>query len=391
MDWDLLKNAAKEEVALLSEELKALALDLHDHPEMAWKEEHAAQKLCELLNAHDLPAEKGYCGYSTAFRADAANGEGKTFALACEYDALAIGHACGHNLIAAASAGAMIAASRLMKKFDLPGKLVILGTPAEESGAGKVHLMKHNVLENVDAVMMAHPGWCTIPDRGSLAIRRYDVTFHGLTAHASASPEMGINALDAVMLLFNAISFQRQQMPEICRIHGIVTQGGVAPNIIPDTASCRFFLRSASEEWMEKLDKRFDGMVRGAATMTGTTYTKELYSISCRSRKPNKPLNDAYVEMMVDQGETISPIPVTGRGSSDFGDFSQAVPGAHTYFAISDTRIAAHSPAFLEAARSEKGLAAMLKAAAALTYTACKFLADEEMQKQVKQNFEQTN
>ena len=144
-----------------------------------------------------------------------------------------------------------------------------------------------------------------------------------------------------------------------------------------------------NEEWIEKLDKRFDDMVRGAATMTGTTYTKELFSISCRSRKPNKPLNDTYVEMMVDQGETISPIPVTGRGSSDFGDFSQAVPGAHTYFAISDTRIAAHSPAFLEASRSEKGLTAMLKAAAALAYTACKYLADEEMQKQVKQNFEQ--
>lgn len=389
MVLDQIKLAVKSEIAALSSELKALALDLWEHPEIAWEEKYSSQRLCDFLTRHDLPTACGYCELPTAFRSEKKNKTGKTFAIACEYDALAPGHACGHNLIAAASTGAMIAASRVMQKLDLPGRLVILGTPAEESGSGKVHLMKHDVLKNIDAVMMAHPGWCTIPDRGSLAIRRYDVTFHGRSSHAAGSPELGINALDAVMMLFTAVSYQRQQLPEFCRIHGIVTNGGTAPNIIPDQASCRFFLRSADEAWMEKLDERFDSMVKGAAMLTGTEYTKKSYSVNCRSRKPNAALNDSYVEIMTELGESISPIPKAGRASSDFGDFSQAIPGAHPYFAISDTRIGAHSVEFLQAARSELGLNNMLNASTALAFTACRFLADKAFQQQVQEKFDQ--
>lgn len=387
MDLDLLKNAIRKEIAGLQDELRDLALDLWEHPEMAWKEEYSSKKLCEFLTDHGIITEKGYCNFPTAFRSETENGYGKTFAFACEYDALKPGHACGHNLIAACSAGAMIAASRIMKKFNLPGKLVILGTPAEESGAGKVHLMKHNVLDGIDAVMMAHPGKCTIPDRGSLAIRRYDITFHGKSSHAAGSPELGINALDAVMLLFSAVNCQRQQMPEFCRIHGIVTDGGVAPNIIPETASCRFFLRSATEEWIEILDNRFDAMVKGVAMCTGTEYTKETLSINCRSRKPNAALNEAYVEMITELGETIAAEPKVGRGSSDFGDFSQAIPGAHPYFDIAGKNIGGHSVEFMEASRSELGLNNMIKAAQALTFTACKFLSDPEFQEKVQADF----
>lgn len=387
MDLNQLKQTVKEEFSGLQEELKTLALDLWEHPEMAWKEEYSSQKLCDFLTEHQIQTSKGYCGFPTAFRSEVSNKNGKTFAFACEYDALKPGHACGHNLIAACSVGAMIAASRIMKKLDLSGRLVILGTPAEESGAGKVHLMKHNVLDGIDAVMMAHPGKCTIPDRGSLAIRRYDVTFHGAAAHASGSPELGVNALDAVMLLFSAVNCQRQQMPEFCRIHGVVTDGGVAPNIIPETASCRFFLRSANEEWMEKLDQRFDNMVKGVSLCTGTTYTKKSVSIDCRSRKANAALNEAYVEFITELGEEISPTPKEGRGSSDFGDFSQAIPGAHPYFAITDPCNGAHSLEFMEAARSPRGLENMIKASQALAFTACKFLMDEEFRKKVESDF----
>ena len=389
MDAEQIKRIAGEEFSLLQEDLRSLALDLWEHPELAWKEEYSSQKLCSFLTEHGIQTEKGYCGFPTAFRSEVENGPGKTFAFACEYDALKPGHACGHNLIAACSTGAMIAASRIMKKLNLPGRLVILGTPAEESGAGKVHLLKHNILDNIDAVVMAHPGKCTIPDRGSLAIRRYNVTFHGKSSHASGSPELGINALDAVMLLFSAVNSQRQQMPEFCRIHGIVTEGGVAPNIIPDSASCQFFLRSAKEDWMEILDERFDNMVKGVALCTGTEYTKEPLSINCRSRKPNTPLNDAYVEVITELGEEISVTPKEGRGSSDFGDFSQVIPGIHPYFAITEPVNGAHSPEFMEAARSERGVNNMLKAAQALTYTACKYLSDPEFQEKVKADFEE--
>ena len=391
MDRCELKRAVKKKTAIWENELKQLAADLWNHPETAWHEQHAVKALCNFLNTNGIRTASGFCGFPTAFRGECGNADGPVFAFAAEYDALPPGHACGHNLIAAASAGAMCAASAVLQEFNLPGKLVILGTPAEESGSGKVRMLKQDALNGIDAVMMAHPAWRTEPDTGSLAIRRYDVTFHGVASHAAGSPELGVNALDAVVTLFNGVNAFRQQMPEFCRIHGVVTGGGTMPNIIPAEASCRFYLRSASEEWMEKLDRRFSEMVQGASLIAGTTYTQKKYSVDCRSRKPNGPLNAAFLEMMADQGETIPFTSEQGRESSDFGDFSRAVPGAHPYFGIADRRIGAHSPEFMEAAQSPRGLTAMLKAASALAYTACLFLSDPEFRKKVREDFEAEN
>ena len=388
MDRTLLKSAVLAEISRLEPQLKDLALDLWDHPETAWQEDYASETLCRFMNGHGIPTATGWCGFPTAFRGEAGKPDGPVFALAAEYDALPPGHACGHNLIAAASAGAMCAAAAIIQREDLPGRLVLMGTPAEESGGGKVKLLERHALDGVDAVMMAHPGWCTIPDRGSLALRRYDVTFHGRASHAAGSPELGINALDAVVTLFNGVNAFRQQMPEFCRIHGVITDGGGMPNIIPGEASCRFYLRSADEGWMDTIDRRFHEIVQGAALIAGTTFTQKKFSIDCRSRKPNGPLNDSFVELMTEQGETISPIPRAGRASSDFGDFSRKIPGAHPYFAISDHRIGAHSPDFMEAARSPRGLSAMLKASAALAYTACRFLSEPEFRAAVKADFD---
>ncbi len=387
MDKDKIFSAIKSEVELIAGELKALALDIWEHPELAWKEFYAAEKLTKFLQDHAIAAQANYLDFPTAFRGDVSFKPGATFALAAEYDALPPGHACGHNLIGTAAVGAAIAAARVMKKLELPGTLVIMGTPAEESGGGKVKMLQKGALNGIDAVMMAHPSWRTQPDPGSTAIRRWNVTFHGVSSHAAAAPELGVNALDAVMMLFNAVSFQRQQMPDVCRIHGIVTHGGKMPNIIPESASCCFYLRSSNEEWMEKLDGRFDNMVKGVAMACGCTYTKEKFSIDCRSRKPNAFLNKAYCDAMRQQGENIPVEYPEGRGSSDFGDFSRAIPGAHPYFGIADHKIGAHSIEFQEASRSELGLASMLKAAVALAYSACKFLNDEEFRNEVKADF----
>ncbi len=388
MDRSKLKNAVKEKIAAMSKEMIALALDIWEHPELAWHEEHSVKVLREFLAKHGVESADNYCGYPTSFRGDFGADGGPVFAIAAEYDALPPGHACGHNLIAAAGVGAMCAAAAAMKELGLPGKLVILGTPAEESGSGKVQMLKKDCLRGIDAVMMVHPSAVTIPDRGSLAIKRYDVTFHGVSSHAAASPELGVNALDAVVTLFNGINAYRQQLPEFCRIHGIITNGGVRPNIIPDEASCRFYLRSADEAWMDKIDKRFCEIVKGAALIAGTTYTLSDYSLGCQSRKPNRYLNESYVEMMTELGETIPPKPIAGRGSSDFGNFSQAIPGAHPYFRISEKAIGGHSEDFMEAARSPLGLENMLKAATAMAYTACRFLAEPEFRDAVKKDFE---
>ncbi len=387
MDMNRIFEAVRSEVELIADELKALALDIWEHPELAWQEFYAAETLAKFLQEHDIAAEANYLDFPTAFRGDVCFEPGATFALAAEYDALPPGHACGHNLIGTAAVGAAIAAARAMKKLGLSGTLVIMGTPAEESGGGKVKMLAKGALNGIDAVMMAHPSWRTQPDPGSTAIRRWDVTFHGVSSHAAAAPELGVNALDAVMMLFNAVSFQRQQMPDVCRIHGIVTNGGKMPNIIPESASCRFYLRSSNEEWMEKLDGRFDNMVKGVAMACGCTYTKEKFSIDCRSRKPNALLNKVFCEAMALQGEEIPVKYPDGRGSSDFGDFSQAIPGAHPYFGIADHKIGAHSIEFQEAARSEPGLKSMLKAATAMAVTVCKFLDDEEFRSEVKADF----
>ena len=387
MNIDKIFEAAESEVALIADELKALALDLWEHPELAWKEFYAAEKLCKFLREHDIDVQDNYLDFPTAFRGDVTVNPGAVFAIAAEYDALPPGHACGHNLIAASSVGAAVAASRVMKKFGLPGKLVIMGTPAEESGGGKVRMLEKGALNGIDAVMMAHPSWRTQRDPGGLAIRRWDVTFHGVSSHAGAAPELGVNALDAVMMLFNAVSFQRQQMPDVCRIHGVVTHGGKMPNIIPDSASCRFYLRSSSEEWMEKLDERFDNMVKGAALMTGCSYTKEKFSVDCRNRKPNAELCRSFCDIMAKQGEAIPETVPAGKGSTDFGDFSQTIPGSHCYFGISPVRIGGHSIEFQEASRSEYGLNGMLKSACALACTACRFMDDEDFRNAVKAEF----
>lgn len=389
-DPDRLKSFLKEKIESLREELNALALRIWERPELAFKEEYAASELCKFLTDHGVETQTGLYEYPTAFRGETVGREeGSVFAFAAEYDALPQGHACGHNLIGTASVGAMCAVSAAMKEFDLPGKLVILGTPGEESGSGKVHLLNRGVLEGIDAVMMSHPNWCTMRDTGSLAIRRYDVIYHGVSSHAASSPELGVNALDSVMLLFSAVNAFRQQMPSICRIHGIVKEGGEMPNIIPAKASCRFYLRSSSENWLDKLDSRFKEMVQGAALMTGAKAELKVFSTDCRSRKPNEVLDNTYLAMMKELGEKIVEPTSAGMGSSDFGDFSRAIPGSHPYFGISpECSIGAHSPDFQEASRSAQGLESMLHSAVALAWTGCSYLLDEGMRQAVQKDFE---
>jgi len=250
-------------------ELAALAEDLWRHPELAWHEEYAVKRLSDFLRVHGFRVETGYLGFPTSFRAECGSGSEAAFAIAAEYDALPeIGHGCGHNLIAMAAMAAALAVKRGLDG-GISGRVVILGTPAEESGGGKVKMLQKGCLDDIGAAMMVHPSWRTVPDKGSTAIRRYDVDFTGVEAHAATTPEEGVNALDAVMLLFAGVNAFRQQMPDNCRIHGIVSNGGSMPNIIPGSARCRFYLRSSDEAWIERLDRRFLDIVAGAELMTG--------------------------------------------------------------------------------------------------------------------------
>jgi len=306
-----------------------------------------------------------------------------------EYDALPeIGHACGHNLICAVALGAGRALAATLNKDRIPGTVVILGTPAEESAGGKVRMVERGAVKGVDVALMAHPSVRTTPWNGCTAVGSYDVTFKGAAAHAAVAPERGANALDAVRLLFAGVDAWRQQLPESSRIHGIVTDGGAAPNIIPETALCFFYVRSPDDAVLASMVKRFGDIAAGAALMTGTKVKVRPRGAAYKGPWVNGPLNEAYVAAAQDAG--LKPVADVepGRGSTDFSDISQATPGAHVYFGITRSKkLASHSPAFAAAAATPYAVKQMLRAAEALANMGYRFVTDEPFRRSVTDAF----
>lgn len=380
------KEIVKELYSLIKSREKdftGLARQIWEKPELGFEEKFACARQLELLKELGFSTESPYAGVETAYKA--VKGSKKpVFCFAAEYDALPeLGHGCGHNLICAAAIAAGWALASKLEEKGIEGTVAVIGTPGEESKGGKVIMLKNHALDGVDAVMMVHPSWRTTPDTGSTAIRRFDVNFSGKSAHAAAAPELGLNALDAVVMLFTGINAWRQQLPEASRIHGVVSNGGNLPNIIPSSASCRFFLRSPDDNVLDKMEARFMDIVKGAALMTGTGFEVKPVNVPYKSRRPNQGLNRIYMDAVSELGmKPVFPLH-PGRGSSDFGDFSHACPGIHPYFGIADREIAGHSVAFAEAAGSSYAMEQMLKAAAAMASTGYKFIKDKEFMLEV--------
>ena len=364
------------------------------NPEIGLAEHTACRLLAELLEKYGFSVEKPYAGLETAFRAEYSRGTGgATFALAAEYDALVgLGHACGHNLSGVASVAAAFAARKYMEKHDLSGRIVVLGTPGEERGGGKVLMLRNtDCLKDVDAVMMAHAsGGKTKRDAGSVGIRCFEVTFHGKASHAAGSPEQGLNALDAQILLFDAVGLYRQQMDRKAMIHGVILNGGEAANVIPDRTVNRFSIRSSQPSLITEVHDRFVKMVEGAALMTGCTTEIDEYAVPYQPRKPNRVLNDLYMEAARQLDMNVTDELPAGRGASDFGDFSQIVPGAHPYFGIAEPgqpNAPGHSELMKTYANSRYGYENMLKAGAALACCALTVLADEGARAAIRREF----
>ena len=363
-----------------------LSQDIWEHPELGFQEHYACRRQVDLLKEFGFQVVTPYAGLETAYRAEWGEG-GEVFAIASEYDALpGVDHGCGHNLICTAAMAAARLTQQMLQHSGKPGRVVVLGTPGEESMGGKVLMLKERCLDGVGAVMMVHPSWRTSKDLGSMAVNRLTVEYFGKAAHASGTPELGINALDAVILLFNSVSCWRQQLPESSRIHGIIEAGGVRPNIIPDYTRCCFFLRSPENEKLVEMNERFLAMVEGAARMTGCTFKISPCNQPYKARKPNAVMNHRYVEAMQAQGVKVVP-GSAGRGSSDFGDFSQVCPGIHPYFAISKTEIPGHSKAFCAGAASALAQQNMLAAAVAMAEIAYSYLTDAKCREEILQDF----
>ena len=376
----------------LADELEQLSHRIHDNPELAFKEEKAHAWLTEYLEKRGARVERGVGGLPTAFRATIpGTGPGPTIAILAEYDALpGIGHACGHNVIATAGTGAGAALAAALGALPFAGQIQVIGTPAEEGGAGKVRLMDAGVFRGVDAALMIHGRCGTQVWRPSLGIVKVKAEFTGKAAHASSWPWRGVNALNAVIGLFNALDAMRQQLRTDARVHGIISHGGAQPNIIPEYTSADFYLRALDREYLKELLRRFQACAEGAAAATGCTVTVTPDPVIHDPLKPNPTMaalferNLAAIDFPVDPDDGQA-----GFGSTDCGNVSQAIPTIHPYVRISPDGVPGHSREFAEWARSPIARQGMVAGAKALALTALDLVASPDALRKAKEDFSQ--
>jgi amidohydrolase len=368
-----------ESVDRMEGRLRTVSREIFEHPEVKNEEVFASQLLAAELEKAGFLVELGVAGLETAIRAEhPAVSDGPTVAILGEYDALPeIGHACGHNLIAAGALGAALAVGEV--KDQLPGKLLFFGTPAEEGGGGKILMIDAGLFEGVDAAMMFHPASNTMVGRGSLAITEVKIEFYGKPAHASGCPEMGINALDAVIQTFNGINALRQHIKDGARIHGIIRHGGVKPNIVPEYASAEFYVRAQENEYRDELLQKLRRCAEGAALSTGARLDFNEVGHAYKAMKPNKILGRLFLDHLVAMGIPHNPQKDNSMGSTDMGDVTQVVPGIHPYVQIAEENVAGHSREFAAASNSERGQMAMLAAAKAMALTTVDLLSDSAL------------
>jgi amidohydrolase len=373
-------NALKDElgraVDRLGDELEDLSRRIHAHPELGYQEVQACGWLSEFLAAKGLKVERGVAGVDTAFRATLETGAGPTIAIMCENDALpGLGHACGHNVIATAGAGAGVALAALKDKLP-KGRIQVIGTPAEEGGGGKVKLIRGGVFEKVDAAMMIH-GWdAWIGHQDLLGVVRVVFEFTGTAAHASADPWSGVNALDGVIQTFNNVAMLRQQVRPDARIHGIITNGGAAPNIIPEAAAATFYVRAAQLDYMWQLATRVEACAEGAARATGCQVKITQLDNHYEPMKRNAALLEIFRANMTALGVVESPEIKDRLGSSDVGNVSQVIPTIQPYVQIAPEGTPIHSRAFEAAAVTPLARDGMLKAAKVMAMTTLDLLAE---------------
>ena len=385
---DKTKEQIGFEVDSLADELFAVSDFLLANPEIAYHEFKACNHLSNVLEQNGFQVEKGVGQVETSFLARPVDCRPTrpAVALLAEYDALPkIGHGCGHNLIAAAGLGAAVALRRILGAEA--GGLALVGTPAEEGGGGKVRLAEAGVFEEMDAAMMFHPGSTNIPGKGMLGRIKFKMEFFGRTAHASGSPDRGINALDALVLAYNGINAYRQHLRPDGRIHGIITHGGDAPNIIPDYAAGLFYVRAGTRTYRDELLERVKNCCKGAALATGTEFKVEIDHPVLDPVKRNPSLEAIVKNNMTALGIAVDEDDGR-RGSSDMGNLSHYLPAIHPYLAIVDPEIPGHSTEFRDATTNPRGRRTLLDAAKMLAMTAWDFLNSPELRERVRRDFD---
>jgi len=385
MDLDWTKRKIVACVQERTGEFVAIAEELYHNPETGLNEVRSSALLADFLEREGFRVERGIAGLPTAFRAET-GAEGPVIALMAEMDALpGMGHACGHNIIAAAAVGAATALRTVLPPDA--GRIVVLGTPAEELGIGKVEMIAHGAFDGVQFALMVHPSSRRYVIKHYLGLARLHFTFLGKPAHAAAYPEEGINALDGVIQTFNGINALRQQLRQDVRVHGIITEGGVAPNIIPERAAAHFYVRADDLAELERAKERVVACAEGAALATGCRLQVDADPRIMAPLKVNRTFSALYSAQLAYLGLPESESqPDRNKGSSDIGNVSQIVPTIHPHVPIGDG-INIHSEAFARATVSDKGKAAVAEGATALALTAAELAARSELREEIWREF----
>ncbi len=388
MDTERLKASVIEEIDARCHQLSELSLKIHSNPEPGFQEVKAARWLTHYLKENGFSIEQGICELPTAFRGS--YGQGKpAIAILAEYDALPnLGHACGHNLIAACAVGAGIASKPAIDQFG--GSILVIGTPAEELYGGKAIMADRGAFNNLDIAMMVHPGAHDTATTQSLACVALEVEFWGKAAHAAAHPEAGINALEAMLQSFTAINSLRQHIKDKARIHGIITDGGEAANIVPAHSAGTFLVRAEDDTYLDELKQRVINCFIGAATASGARLEYKWGDIHYAPLRNNLSLAQLFSQNMQSLGRKVKlSDPDKTFGSTDMGNVSQLVPSIHPSVAIAPMEVVTHSPQFASAAASEAGIHGLLDAAKALSMTVVDLVANPELVDKVKEEFRQ--
>jgi amidohydrolase len=386
LDIGELKASIIGEIDARYQQLGELSQKIHSNPEVAFQEVKAADWLTEYLEKSGFSVERGICELPTAFRGS--YGVGKpVIAILAEYDALPkLGHACGHNLIATSAVAAGVAAKRAVD--ELGGSIMVIGTPGEELYGGKAIMVGRGAFDDVDMAMIVHPGGGNRVVMNTLACQTLDVEFFGRAAHAAAKPEAGINALEAMLQSFNAINSLRQHIRDKARIHGIITDGGEAANIVPAHTAANFIVRAEDDRYLDELKERVINCFAGAARATGAELKCRWGEVRYAVMLNNLTMARLFRRNMKSLGRNIRLGDATlWSGSTDVGNVSQLVPAIQPLVAIAPDDVLIHSPRFAQAAASEDGLRCLLDAAKAMAMTVVDILANQETAARIQAEF----
>ena len=383
-----LKQSVCRDIDARSKDLVSISHQLHEKPETNFEEHFAHKILTDYIADSKVKVTRGAFELDTAFDVRINGGNGPTVAVLCEYDALpGIGHACGHNIIATAGLGAGLALTAVAEQCG--GNLALMGTPAEEGGGGKIEMARKGAFRNIDAAMMIHPADADLARMNAIAIQNLFVKFHGLAAHAAVSPHKGKNALDAAVLGYMNVAALRQHILPTERIHGIFTNSGEKPNIVPRETEMDWYVRSPTIETLQPLKERVAKCLEGGAMAAGCTVTFDWKKNTFADLIDNVPLLESYIRNAEQFGRHMTSefLPGTGGGSTDMGNISYLVPSIHPMMQVAPSGVSLHSAAFADYTKGQEATRAIVDGAKIMAMTAIDMWLSKALQDDVKAAF----